>query len=80
MKVVSPAGDFEIKIRSARVEGERIVMEGEMGVWDSKIYMTYGDLWHVLSIILRPHIVLFLLKVPFIRLYRAVAGRDEGKE
>lgn len=62
------------------MEGERIVMEGEMGVWDSKIYMTYGDLWHVLSIILRPRIVAFLLKAPFVRLYRAVLGRGDGGE
>ncbi len=60
------------------MEGERIVMEGEMGVWDSKIYMTYGDLWHVLSIILRPRIVAFLLKAPFVRLYRAVLGKETG--
>ncbi|MFQ5729042.1 MAG: hypothetical protein ACE5GN_01605 [Waddliaceae bacterium] len=72
MKVVSPAGDFEIKVIKADVEGKHIVVRGEMGVWDSKIYISPGDLWQFISIILRPRVVLFLLASPFRVLYETL--------
>ncbi len=64
MKVVSPAGDFDISIKELGVEGNSIVLKGQMGVWDSKIYLTPSDLWLFLSLFIRPSILLFLLKLP----------------
>lgn len=72
----SPAGDFEIKLKEARVEGGHIVIRGELGVWDSKIYMTHRDLFKVISIMLQPSVLWFLLKLPFERLL----GRPRGTE
>lgn len=65
MKVVSPAGDFEILIKEAEVEGNSIIIKGQMGVWDSKIYLSPGDLWLFASIFLRPSVLLFVLQLPF---------------
>lgn len=76
MKVVSPAGDFEIKVSKADVEGRHIVVRGEMGVWDSKIYISPGDLWQFISIIMRPRVVLFLLGSPFRAIYESFFGED----
>ena len=44
MKVTSPAGDFEITVTESSVEGDFIVISGQMGVWDSQIYMKPSDL------------------------------------
>ncbi|MCG8649013.1 MAG: hypothetical protein MI861_04225 [Pirellulales bacterium] len=65
MKVVSPAGEFEFKVKGSSVEGEHVVMTGQMGVWDSKIYLTPADIWLFTSIFLRPSVILFILKLPF---------------
>lgn len=65
MKVVSPAGEFEFKVKKSAVEGEHIVMIGQMGVWDSKIYLTPGDIWRFTSMFLTPSVILFILKLPF---------------
>ena len=65
MKVVSPAGDFEILIRKADIEGESIVVKGQMGVWDSKIYLDPRDIWLFISLFFRPSVLFFLLKLPF---------------
>ena len=65
MKVVSPAGDFEIKVNDSSVEGEFVVLTGQMGVWDSKIYLTPADIWQFASIFLRPAVILYILKIPF---------------
>lgn len=65
MKVVSPAGEFEFKIKKSAVEGEHIVMSGQMGVWDSKIYLTPGDIWRFTSMFLSPPVLMYILKLPF---------------
>jgi len=31
MKVTSPAGDFEIKVKTSSVEGDFVVLKGQMG-------------------------------------------------
>ena len=82
MKVISPAGEFEIKVSEANVEGKHIVIKGQMGVWDSKIYITPGDLYQFVSIIARPRVMLFLLMVPFRAIYYMFAthGANETEE
>ena len=65
MKVVSPAGDFEITIEDSSVEGDSIVLKGQMGVWDSKIYLQPKDLFTFASMLIKPSIIVFLLKYPF---------------
>ena len=64
MKVVSPAGDFEITIQDSSIEEDCIVLKGQMGVWDSKIYLKPKDLFIVTSMLIRPSIIIFLLKQP----------------
>jgi hypothetical protein len=78
MKVVSPAGDFEIKVSDSSVEGNFVVLSGQMGVWDSKIYLTPADIWQFASIFLRPAVILFILKMPLKSLFGG-AEKDTGK-
>ncbi len=65
MKVVSPAGDFEITVHESAVEDDKIVIKGQMGVWDSKIYMSPSDVLQFGKIFLNPSVILYLLKAPF---------------
>ncbi|MGH7885543.1 MAG: hypothetical protein ACRENO_07600 [Thermodesulfobacteriota bacterium] len=65
MKVSSPAGDFEITVNDATVDNEHIVITGQMGVWDSKIYMKPSDLLSFTKVILKPKVIFFLIKFPF---------------
>ena len=65
MKVVSPAGEFDFEIKDSAVEEEHVVLSGQMGVWDSKIYLTPSDIWLFTTIFLRPSVILFILKLPF---------------
>ncbi len=75
MKVSSPAGDFDITINESSVEGDKIVLSGQMGVWDSKIYLSPGDIWLFASIFLSPAVILFILKLPF----RSLLGSPNDK-
>ncbi len=65
MKVVSPAGDFEITVNESTVEEDMIVIKGQMGVWDSKIYMSPTDVLQFGKIFLNPSVILYLVKAPF---------------
>ena len=64
MKVVSPAGEFDISIRESLIENDHIVLKGQMGVWDSKIYLKPKDLLEFISVLCKPTIILYLLKLP----------------
>ncbi len=77
MKVVSPAGEFEFKVKDATVEGDHVVMIGQMGVWDSKIYLTPADIWLFTSMFLRPAVMLYLLKLPFKFLLGSKRGESQ---
>lgn len=69
MKVVSPAGDFEITVNESTVEDDMIVIKGQMGVWDSKIYMSPTDVLQFGKIFLNPSVLLYLIKAPFKSLF-----------
>ena len=71
MKVTSPAGDFEITVKESSVEGDFIVISGQMGVWDSHIYMKPSDLLSFAGVLFNLQVVLFLVKQPF----RCIFGR-----
>ena len=64
MKVVSPAGDFEITVNESTVEDGKIVVKGQMGVWDSKIYMEFSDVIQFTKIFLNPRVILYMIKAP----------------
>ncbi len=65
MKVTSPAGDFEITMKESSVEGDFIVISGQMGVWDSQIYMKPSDLLSLAGVLFNFQVVLFFVKQPF---------------
>ncbi|MBI4228478.1 MAG: hypothetical protein HY693_02025 [Deltaproteobacteria bacterium] len=80
MKVKSPAGDFEFVVKDSSVEGDFVVLKGQMGVWDSKIYLSPSDIWLFVSIFLRPAVLAFLVKLPFRYLFGPDAKRKEDNE
>ena len=74
MRVASPAGDFEITVKESSVEGDFIVISGQMGVWDSQIYMKPSDLLSFAGVLLNFQVVLFLVKQPFRWIFRGKRG------
>ncbi|MCZ6469110.1 MAG: hypothetical protein V3U19_04850 [Thermodesulfobacteriota bacterium] len=77
MRVSSDAGDFDITIKDASVEGDFVVITGQMGVWDTHIYMTPQDIWKFTSIFLRPAVILYLLKIPFRSLFGSSSDTED---
>ena len=60
------AGDFEISIKDFEVEDGHLVMVGRMGVWDARTYITPRELVAVLSKLLHPAVLFYLLRLPLL--------------
>ena len=43
MKVTSPVGDYEYEIKSVRLEGGSLVVEGNLGVWETTMSIEPAD-------------------------------------
>ena len=80
MKVISPAGEFDFIVKGSSVEGDFVVLKGQMGVWDSKIYLSPSDIWRFVSIFFRPAVLAFLVKLPFRYLFGHQAKKTKDKE
>jgi hypothetical protein len=66
----SMAGDFEISINGFEVEKGRLVMVGRMGVWDARTYITPREVLKVFGKLLRPGVLFFILRLPFLSFAR----------
>jgi hypothetical protein len=54
VKVTSPVGDYEYVVRSVRLDGGRIVVAGNLGVWDTTMEIEPGDWLKLVRRIARP--------------------------
>jgi hypothetical protein len=71
LKVSSPSGDFEVLIKGAIVEKESVVLKVQMGVWNSKIHFSIGDIWYVAKVFFFPTVLLlFRLSLRFLFSYK----------
>jgi hypothetical protein len=43
MKITSPVGEYEYRVQSVRLDGGRIVVAGNLGVWDTTMEIEPGD-------------------------------------
>jgi len=66
--IKSMAGDFEISIAGFETEGRHLVMIGKMGVWDARTYFAPSDLFALLAKLLRPAVLLYLVRLPYLML------------
>ena len=77
-QMVSPAGDMEVTF--LRVDGlkNKIVVVSKFGVWDSKIYLSPSELAHIIRLMLKPSVALFLLIFPFLLIGSQLFRREKG--
>ena len=73
MKVSSTAGDLDVSIKdNARIVGDTILLNAEMGVWQFQIYLSPGDFRFFFSLIFSRTVLLFLIKQPFLYIFRQI--------
>ncbi|TFG74713.1 MAG: hypothetical protein E4H21_10350 [Thermodesulfobacteriales bacterium] len=73
MKVSSTAGDLDVSIKdNARIVGDTVLLNAEMGVWQFQIYLSPGDFRFFFSLIFSSTVLLFLIKQPFLYIFRQI--------
>ena len=66
MKIESAAGEFEFDIESLKVENDKVILTGKMGVWEAETSMSRQDTAKLIKMMLgTPTFWLYVLKLPF---------------
>lgn len=64
-RMTSSAGELEVKFLKVHRIGEQLVIEAELGVWDSQIYFQPQDTIHMFRLMLNPSALSYFLLLPF---------------
>ena len=70
MRMVTPAGDMEVEIFRVTTEKDQVVVVSKFGVWDSKIFLSPGEIARLIKLFLNSSLILFAFRLPFIILSR----------
>jgi hypothetical protein len=63
-RMTSFAGELEVKFLKAHRVGEQLVIEAELGVWDSQIYFQPQDAMDMFRLMLNPSALSYFLLLP----------------
>lgn len=80
MLIKSLAGEFKVTVERFETEGRDLVMVGKMGVWDARMYIPARELMSVFGKLLRPRVMGYLLRAPFLLLGRASGEAKSGEK
>lgn len=67
-QMISPAGEMEVKIADISRDGSRLVITGQIGVWDSKIYIPPEEVGQLIRLMCNLSFLLYIVTFPFIYL------------
>ncbi len=62
MKVTSPAGELDVIITGTAVEGDAVILNANVGVWEVRVFLGLQDFKFFLSVLFRPKVLILLLK------------------
>ena len=66
-KIISEAGEITLEIKSLRREGNDIIIESSMGIWEAKVYISRGEAIRFVTMALSSlDILLSLLVYPLV--------------
>jgi hypothetical protein len=65
-KMISPAGDMEITMIDIDRDGDELVITGQMGIWDAKIYLGSNEIISLIKLMLKRTVVGYILSLPYL--------------
>ena len=71
-RMISPAGEMEVKISDISRADNQLVVTGQIGVWDSKMYIPPEEVGQLIRLMLNPSFLLYVVTFPFIYLKRVL--------
>ncbi len=73
-KMISQAGEMAVTLKDVTCEADQLVLVGQLGVWDSRILVPPDEALSILRMMLRPAVLMFILKAPIHRRPSTVDG------
>jgi hypothetical protein len=74
-RMTSFAGEFEVRFLQMRRSGDQLVIQAQMGVWDSEIVFQPEDTVQMLRLMAKPSVLSYFLLLPFARLRQLIGRR-----
>ena len=65
MRIESGAGDFEMIVLQAEPRGRKLIFKSQMGVWKADAELEPRELFHLLWLLMRPRVLLYLICLPW---------------
>lgn len=75
-KMVSPAGEMEVRILEVNQNHNRLILTGQMGIWEAKIYLEPEEVVQTIRLMTKASVLQYLLKLPLVYLAR-LRKKDE---
>jgi len=69
-RMISPAGDMDVKIARISAVGNQLVITGQIGVWDSEIYFAPEEVCYLAKSMLSLSFLRYVVTLPFAYLRR----------
>lgn len=63
-RMISFAGELEIKFLRAQASGNELVIEAELGVWDSQLFFQPRDVMQMLRLLMNRSVIKYFLLFP----------------
>ena len=67
-QMISPAGEMEVKISDIKRADNQLVVTGQIGVWDSKIYIPPEEVGQLIRLMFNLSFLLYIVIFPFVYL------------
>jgi hypothetical protein len=74
--IISETGADMMTLESVGFEGGRMTVQGAlMGSWSTKMYVSNQDAWTMILMFLKPQMISYIIRLPFILLQQQVKNR-----
>jgi len=79
-RMISPAGEMDMKFLSIAGEKNQLVVRAKFGAWDSKIYLAPEELAYFAGLMLNWSVIGLLVSFPFVLLGQKLCKREKKSQ
>ncbi len=79
-RMVSPAGEMDMKFLGIAGEKSQLVIRSKFGAWDSKIYLSPEELASFLGLMLNWSVIGLIISFPFVLLGQKLCKREKKSQ
>ena len=74
-RLVHSRGDLQMSIEGLHIEGDKLCINGKMGIWNAQIFLLPEEVAAIVGFLLQPQIAGYMVRLPW-RLRRGRHSAD----